>query len=163
MKSKPFYYLLTPLFSTLLFASSLKAQTIADSLPAYSVGVDTTSTAKEGESTIYTKTDVKATIDLKQWRRHLESRLGAPIINAMKAGMPPGLYTVQVQFVVEKDGHISEVKAMNDPGYELGKSAVKVVQTGPRWTAAEQNGKKVRSYHTQPISFLIQPTKTIQM
>ena len=117
----------------------------------------------EDDNTIYTSTEVAATVDDKLWRRHLESRLGEPTMDAMKNGIKPGKYTVNVQFVVEKDGRISEVKALNDPGYGLAKSGIKIVQSGPKWTAAEQNGKKVRSYHTQPISFFIQQTRTIQM
>lgn len=164
MKSKHRYNLSTCLLLTLFFASSLKAQqSTTDSRPTNAVVADSTSMATDGDKTIYTKTEVAATVDKKLWRRHLEFRLGEPTINAMKDGIQPGKYTVDVRFVVEKDGSVSEAKALNDPGYGLAKSAVKVVQTGPKWTAAEQNGKKVRSYHTQPISFFIQQTRTIQM
>jgi len=65
---------------------------------------------------------------------------------------------VKAAIDVEKDGHVSEAKALNDPGYGLANRAVEVVQTGPPWTAAEQDGKKIRTYQTQPISFLIQST-----
>ena len=67
---------------------------------------------------------------------------------------------MEVRFVVEKDGSISDVKALNNPGYGLAGGAVKVVQSGPAWTAARQNGKRVRSWHTQPISFVIAQPKT---
>jgi protein TonB len=70
--------------------------------------------------------------------------------------MKPGTYIVQVKFLVEKDGSISDVHALNDPGYGLAKAAEKVLRTSPRWSPGEQNGRKVRSYHTQPITFMIQ-------
>ena len=157
MKSKLRYYYVICLLSTVIFASSVKAQqSTTDNRPGNSVVADSTSMANDGDKTIYTKTEVEATVDKKIWRRHLESRLMEPIINAAKGGMQPGKYTVNVQFIIEKDGSLSDVKALNDPGFGLAKSAVKVVQTSPKWTAAEQNGKKVRSYHTQPIFFFIQ-------
>jgi hypothetical protein len=37
----------------------------------------------------------------------------------------------------------------------LGKCAEEVVRRGPRWSPGEQNGRKVRSYHTQPITFVV--------
>jgi hypothetical protein len=164
MKSKRRCYFVTCLLYIGFFTTSVKAQqSTTDSRPINSVVADSNSTATNGDNTIYTKTEVEATVDKQLWRRHLESRLAGPTINAMKEGIQPGKYIVTLQFVVEKDGSISAVKALNDPGYGLAKGAVKVLQTGPRWTAAEQNRKKVRSYHTQPISFFIQSTKTIQM
>jgi protein TonB len=70
--------------------------------------------------------------------------------------MKAGTYVVNVRFLVEKDGSINDVHALNDPGYGLAKAAEKVLKTGPRWSPGEQNGRKVRSYHTQPITFVIQ-------
>jgi hypothetical protein len=164
MKSNHCYCLFTGLLLALFFASPVKAQQgTYGSPPSNTVAADSTSMANDDDNTIYTTTEVAATIDKKTWRRHLESRLGEPTINAMKDGIQSGKYTVNVRFVVEKDGRISDVKALNDPGYGLARSAVKVLQTGPKWTAAERNGKKVRSYYTQPISFFIEQTRTIQM
>jgi protein TonB len=56
---------------------------------------------------------------------------------------------------VERDGSIADVKALNDPGYGLSKGAVDVVKKGPKWRPGEQNGRQVRSYHTQPITFVV--------
>ena len=96
-----------------------------------------------------------ASVDRLQWRRHLETKLLPVIERAAKAGMKAGQYTVNVRFLVEKDGSISNVAALNDPGYGLAYGAVNVVRTGPKWIPGEQNGRKVRSYHTQPITFVI--------
>ena len=73
--------------------------------------------------------------------------------------MRAGNYTINVRFLIERDGRIADVKALNDPGYGLAKGSEKVVRTGPRWTPGEINGRKVRSYHTQPIIFSIQEEK----
>lgn len=104
---------------------------------------------------VYEKVEVEASVNAAQWRRHLEIYLVPVIEKAANKKMKAGSYTVNVRFLVEKDGSIGDVKALNDPGYGLAKGAEKVVKTGPRWTPGEINGKKVRSYHTQPITFSI--------
>jgi protein TonB len=109
----------------------------------------------EDENKIFEKVEIEASVDVKQWRRHLESQLQRYIEDAASNGMAPGQYTVQVRFLVEKDGSITDVKSLNDPGYGLAKGAEDVVRKGPRWSPGEQNGRKVRSYHTQPITFVV--------
>lgn len=110
---------------------------------------------EEPEDKIFEKVEIEASVDRKAWTRHLESQLQRYIEDAASAGMSPGQYTVSVRFLVEKDGTIADVKALNDPGYGLGPGAVAVTKKGPRWSPGEQNGRKVRSYHTQPITFII--------
>lgn len=105
---------------------------------------------------VFEKAEVEASVNLQDWRRHLEKQLISYLQDAAVRGMKPGTYTVNVRFLVEKDGRMSNVKALNDPGYGLAIGAVRTVRTGPRWTAGEVNGQKVRSYHTQPITFQIQ-------
>ncbi|HEV7332009.1 MAG TPA: energy transducer TonB [Flavisolibacter sp.] len=110
---------------------------------------------EEDENKIFEKVEIAASVNISQWRRHLERNLMRYIEEAAYDGMEPGQYTVNVRFLVEKDGSISKVQALNDPGYGLGKGAVQVVKSGPKWSPGEQNGRKVRSYHTQPITFVI--------
>ena len=109
----------------------------------------------EDENKIFEKVEIEASVDVRQWRRHLESQLQRYIEDAASQGMNPGQYTVQVRFLVERDGSIADVRALNDPGYGLGKGAEEVVRRGPKWNPGEQNGRKVRSYHTQPITFVV--------
>jgi protein TonB len=111
---------------------------------------------KVDENQIFTKVEIEAQVDQKQWIRHLQSQLQRYIEDAAANGMDPGTYTVQVKFLVERDGSIADVQSLNDPGFGLGKAAVDVVKKGPRWSPGIQNGKQVRSYHTQPITFVVQ-------
>jgi periplasmic protein TonB len=110
----------------------------------------------EDENKVFEKVEIEASVNVSQWRRHLESQLQRYIEDAASSGMSPGTHTVNVRFLVEKDGSITDVRALNDPGYGLGQGAVEVVKRGPKWSPGEQNGRKVRSYHTQPITFVIQ-------
>ena len=58
-------------------------------------------------------------------------------------GAPEGTYTVYVQFVVDKEGNISDVKALTNHGYGMEEEAVRVIKKGPNWTPAIQNGRPV--------------------
>ena len=60
---------------------------------------------------------------------------------------------VLVQFVVEKNGSISNVKIMKSIFPSLDKEAMRLVKNMPRWTPGKQNGKAVRVKYTVPVSF----------
>lgn len=59
---------------------------------------------------------------------------------------------VFIQFVVEKDGSLTDIKVLRDIGYGTGKEAERVLRKSPKWTPAEQNGKKVRCSYQLPIT-----------
>lgn len=62
---------------------------------------------------------------------------------------------VYVQFVVEKDGRISNVVVKRDIGAGCGDEAKRVIQSLPKWNPGKQRGKAVRSYFTLPVSFTL--------
>lgn len=62
---------------------------------------------------------------------------------------------VFVSFVVEKDGSLSHMKILREPGYGSGKESVRVMKLSPKWIPGEQNGKKVRVQYTVPITFTL--------
>ena len=127
--------------------NTVEAQSVSTPPPADSVVID---------SKVFEKVEVEASVSVAAWRNHLETHLVPYIEKAANKKIKAGSYTINVRFLVERDGSITDVKALNDPGFGLAKGAEKVVKTGPRWTPGEINGKKVRSYHTQPITFQIQ-------
>ncbi|HRF18123.1 MAG TPA: hypothetical protein PK977_08135, partial [Chitinophagaceae bacterium] len=51
------------------------------------------------------------------WRRYLERNLDGS--TPTKNGAPEGTYTVVVQFIVDKEGNISDVKALTNHGYGM--------------------------------------------
>ena len=63
---------------------------------------------------------------------------------------------VFVQFVVEKDGSVSNVKAARDIGGGCGAEAVRVIKAMPKWTPGKQRGKAVRAAYTLPVNFVLQ-------
>lgn len=60
---------------------------------------------------------------------------------------------VYLQFVVEKDGSVTNVKVMRDIGGGCGAEAVRVVKSMPKWTPGKQRGKAVRVYYQIPVNF----------
>ncbi len=71
---------------------------------------------------------------------------------ALENGLEAKLY---VQFIVNKDGSISDVKVLNPEGYGFDKEAIRVVSAMPMWKPGKQAGRKVRVYYVLPINFSI--------
>jgi hypothetical protein len=116
---------------------------------------DTVPAADSLSDRVFEATEFPATPDTAAWRRHLQMGLRDVIVNAARSGMKIGKYTIHVRFVVEKDGSITNVQALDDPGYGTKRSVEKIISKGPKWRPAEIAGQKVRSYRTQPVTFMI--------
>lgn len=60
---------------------------------------------------------------------------------------------IYVSFVVEKDGSLTAIKVLRDPGYGLGKEAERVLKSiKTKWSPGIQNGKPVRASFSLPIT-----------
>ena len=103
---------------------------------------------------IFTKVEVAASFPggIDGWRRYLERNLAYP--EAAQENGTQGV--VRVQMVVDKDGNITEVQALNDPGEGLAEEAMRVIKKGPKWVPAEQNGRKVTYRFVQTVTFQLQ-------
>jgi protein TonB len=85
------------------------------------------------------------------WQRYLNKTLRYPqdaIDNEVQG-------TVVIQFIVDKEGNVSEVEAISGPE-ELRSEAVRVIKKSGKWTPAVQNGRQVKSYKKQPIVFRLE-------
>ncbi len=103
---------------------------------------------------IFTKVDKPASFkgDIEGWTQYLMKNLKYPK-KAIKNDIQ-GM--VRVQFIVDREGNVSEVMALNDPGGGLAEEAVRVIAKGPKWKPAEQNGRKVIYRHIQAITFALE-------
>lgn len=63
---------------------------------------------------------------------------------------------VQVSFVVEKDGSLTDMKIVRDLGYGTGDAAIRVLQSSSKWSPGVQNGRPVRVAYTLPIRLNLQ-------
>ncbi|MFH7016534.1 M56 family metallopeptidase [Flavobacterium sp. FlaQc-47] len=62
-----------------------------------------------------------------------------------------------MQFIIEKDGSLSDIIILKDAGYGIGNEAIRVLKLSPKWIAATQKGKAVRVMYSLPIT--VQPEK----
>lgn len=83
------------------------------------------------------------------WKRYLERNMRYP--DAAQDNGTQGV--VKVQFLIDKDGNISEVEALNNPGDGIAEEAIRIIAKGPKWIPAEQNNRKVKYRQVQSITF----------
>jgi len=106
----------------------------------------------EEDDVIFRKVEIESMYPggLPAWQRFLNRNLKYPQ-QAFDDGVQ-GFVTVQ--FIVDKEGNVSDVEAVSGP-QELRAEAVRVIKRSGQWTPAVQNGNKVKSYKKQPIGFRI--------
>ncbi len=109
----------------------------------------------EDENKIFEKVEIEASFKGGEgaWRKFLERNLNGntPVDN----GAAEGTYTVYIQFVVSKDGSISDIKPLTNHGFGMEQEAMRVIKKAPSWTPAVQNGRSVNAYRKQPITFQV--------
>ena len=117
---------------------------------------DTTITSVDSSvNKIFEKVDIEASFpggDMA-WRRYLETNANGQV--ASDNGAPDGTYTVIVQFIVDKEGNISNVSALTQYGYGMEKEVMRIIKIGPKWIPAIQNGQPVKAYRKQPLTFIV--------
>ena len=89
---------------------------------------------------------------MKELLKFLQDNLKYPE-NAMKNNVQG---RVIVQFVVEKDGTLTEFKVARSVDPDLDAEALRVLQIMPKWKPGMQRGKIVRVKFTVPVSFKLQ-------
>jgi len=64
---------------------------------------------------------------------------------------------VMLQFIVNEDGKLSDIKIVKDIGGNCGEVVKKAIEKYPYlWTPAKTNGKPVKSFYTVPFTFSLQ-------
>ncbi len=63
---------------------------------------------------------------------------------------------VQISFVVEEDGSLSDIRLVRDLDYGTGEAAIRVLQSSGNWSPGIQNGRPVRVAYTLPIRLNLQ-------
>jgi len=83
------------------------------------------------------------------WAKFLQKNLRYPpqAIDAHAQGK------VFLSFIVEKDGHLSNIVVERGVGYGLDEEAVRVLKLAPAWKPGIQNGHQVRVKFMMPITF----------
>ena len=88
------------------------------------------------------------------WLRYLQKNINAntPVDEGWKAGT----YKIIVQFIVDKNGNLSDIKTDDFHDSKTAQQCIDLIKKGPRWEPAIQNGHIVKAYKKQPITFVIE-------
>ena len=65
--------------------------------------------------------------------------------------------TVYVSFVVEKDGSVTNIKAVRGVSETLDREAVRIIESFPKWIPGQDKYGVVRTRVRMPIKFILQP------
>lgn len=92
----------------------------------------------------------------KVWQQFLMKNLDLSVI---EKDVPSSLNikkTFMLQFIVCTDGTICNIEAINDDGSlpSCRKEAVRIISKSGKWVPAMKNGKPIKSFKIQPITFI---------
>ena len=88
------------------------------------------------------------------WRNYLQKNLNGNI--PVDNGAPMGLYYVLVQFIVSRDGSVSDLTALTNAGFGTEQEVMRLIKNSGKWIPALQNKRKVNAVRMQPVSFLVE-------
>ena len=103
------------------------------------------------DTTIYKITEVNPEFPggIEEMMKYISERI-PDSLNKIECSIRGNVY---VQFVVEKDGSLTQYKVLRGVESRLDKAAIEIVKTMPKWTPAQQRGKSVRCYYILPVRF----------
>ena len=89
--------------------------------------------------------------DLNVFRNWVHSKLRYPQIAQANGGQG----RVVLDFVIEKDGKLTNSEGLQTPDRSLADEAVRVLNTSPNWEPGMQQQQAVRVKYTLPVTFTI--------
>ena len=104
------------------------------------------------ENLPFTKVEIEASY-IGNWKNFLERNLSPEV--PIENGATPGTYTVIIQFVVDINGMVSDIKALTNHGFGMEQEAMRVIKKSGKWRPAFQNKNEVRAFRRQPIIFQV--------
>jgi protein TonB len=106
----------------------------------------------EDDNKVFTKVEIEAQFPGGDaaWNDYVRKAITAHMDELTDEGKSG---TCEVQFIVDKDGAVSDVQALTMQGTKLAEIAVNAIRRGPHWGPAQQNGRKVKAFRRQKITF----------
>ena len=105
---------------------------------------------------IYSKVDIEAGFPGgdSAWRNYLRKNLKPQV--TVEHGAKAGTYKVMVRFIVSKDGSLSDIYCLEDPGFGICEEAKRIIKKTKTRMPALVNGHKVNAYRTQLFTFVVE-------
>ncbi len=119
-------------------------------IPGDGNGVVEAKKPQDDDGGIFRKVEVEAKFD-GDWAKFLIRNLRGDI--PVSNGAPAGRHTVIIQFVVDVDGTISNIKPLTNIGFGMEEEAIRVIKKSKKWEPAFQNSQHVKAYRKQYITF----------
>jgi TonB family protein len=89
---------------------------------------------------------------IEGWKKFLEKNLNYP----SKAVKKEIQGVVRVEFNIDKEGNVSDVHSLNNPGEMLVEEAERIIRQSGKWEPAIQYNRRVIYRHIQSITFALQ-------
>lgn len=107
---------------------------------------------KVGDEKPFTKVEIEAQFPDGEagWNRFVQREVERHMDDLVDDGQAG---TCEVQFIVDKEGNVSNVEALTMKGSVLGRIACDAIRKGPKWIPARQNGTQVKAWRRQKITF----------
>lgn len=110
---------------------------------------------REKEPDIFIKVEKEAEFPggMNEWLKFLERNCNGQV--ATDHGAATGRYTVIIRFVVDEEGNVSNLSPLTQHGFGMEDEAIRVIKKAAKkkWIPAIQNGRQVKAFRSQPITF----------
>ncbi|MFN8265836.1 MAG: energy transducer TonB [Chitinophagaceae bacterium] len=108
---------------------------------------------QNGPEQILTKVDIEAKFPGGDaaWNLYVQQALERKIDKLVRDKRSFG--TCEMQFIVDKEGKISNVEALSLKESLLAKILTRILIDSPKWEPAEQDGRKVKAWRRQKVTF----------
>jgi len=90
----------------------------------------------------------------EEWKKFLGKNLNPSV--PVDHGAPVGVYTVMMQFVVDKEGKVSDIQPLTHQGYGMEQEVTRIMRNSGAWEPATVDGKPVAAYRRQPVIFMVE-------
>jgi TonB-dependent SusC/RagA subfamily outer membrane receptor len=106
----------------------------------------------DGDNKVFTKVEVEAQFPGGDaaWNEYIRKTITAHMDNLQDEGKSG---TCELLFIVNKDGTVTGVQPLTMQGTVLAAIAVNAISNGPHWIPAQQNGRTVKAFRKEKITF----------
>jgi hypothetical protein len=101
--------------------------------------------------TVFSREEIEASFPGGEsaWSKYIVRGLQA---NAKELFKDNVFGTCQIKFIVDKEGHVTDVVAETMKGTKLAAVGVRIIKRSPKWKPASQYGRLVNAYRIQPVT-----------
>ena len=141
-------------FSSILFFAIASCTNTEEQIPdAPAMHPDPLPAVKEEE--MVTIVEIKAFFPAGEtaWQNYIKTRMKN--FNAAKNGAPAGEYNVILDLTIDKEGIITDAKALSNHGYGIEDKVISIVKKAPKWHPASSNGRNYISHDTSRVTILV--------